>query len=86
MDAVAASGLVLTQVGYNTGMRPTVNEGDCAIVIGDGMVGHWTAQTLQARGARVLMIGRHDERLQLLALCKGDRLMNEKNEDVLQAV
>lgn len=86
VDPVAASGLVLTQVGYNTGMRPTVAPGDAAVVIGDGLVGHWTAQTLQARGAHVLLIGRHDERLKLLALREGDYTINEKGEDVLQAV
>ncbi|MCP4644606.1 MAG: hypothetical protein GY851_29450, partial [bacterium] len=42
----AYSGLVLTQVGYNCGTRPPVNVGDTALVIGDGMVGHWSAQTL----------------------------------------
>lgn len=86
VDSVDASGLVLTQVGYNTGMRPTIVPGDAAVVIGDGMVGHWTAQTLQSRGAQVLLIGRHDERLKLLALRDGDRLVNEKCEDVLQSV
>lgn len=55
LDPVAASGLVLTQVGYNVGMRPELTPGDAAVVIGDGMVGHWAAQTLQHRGARVLM-------------------------------
>jgi 2-desacetyl-2-hydroxyethyl bacteriochlorophyllide A dehydrogenase len=86
VDAVAASGLVLTQVGYNTGMRPVVQQRDAAIVIGDGMVGHWTAQTLQARGAKVLLIGRHDERLKLLTLRNGDRVVNEKEADVLSLV
>ena len=86
VDAVAASGLVLTQVGYNTAMRPMIATGDHAIVIGDGMVGHWTAQTLQARGAKVLLVGRHDTRLELLALRDGDRITNERESDVWEAV
>jgi threonine dehydrogenase-like Zn-dependent dehydrogenase len=50
---VAASGLVLTQVGYNVGMRPHIEPGDAVVVLGDGLVGHWAAQTLQlARRAR----------------------------------
>lgn len=61
--AEAYSGLVLAQVGYNTGIRPSVASGDLAIVIGDGLVGHWTAQTLRWRGASVAMIGKHPERL-----------------------
>jgi len=76
LDPVAASGLVLTQVGYNVGMRPSMQPGDAAVVIGDGMVGHWTAQTLKHRGARVAVLGKHDERLQLFALGEGDDLID----------
>ncbi|MDW7658582.1 MAG: zinc-binding dehydrogenase [Bacillota bacterium] len=65
VDPTAVSGLVLTQVGYNCGIRPTVGQGDVAVVIGDGMVGHWAAQTLAWRGARVVLLGRHPERLNL---------------------
>lgn len=83
---VAFSGLVLAQVGYNCGTRPALQTGDTAVVIGDGLVGHWTAQTLQARGAKVLLIGRHDERLGKFAPREGDHLVNEKHEDVLQIV
>ena len=36
LDPVAASGLVLTQVGYNVGIRPQVRVGDYAIVLGRG--------------------------------------------------
>ncbi len=63
LDPVAASGLVLTQVGFNVGSRPPVGSGDAAVVIGDGLVGQWSAQTLAQRGARVLLLGRHDDRL-----------------------
>lgn len=63
VSPVAASGLVLTQVGYNVAMQPALHAGDACLVIGDGMVGHWTAQTLQHRGARVLLLGKHADRL-----------------------
>ena len=66
VDPEAASGLVLTQVGYNCGARPRVEPGDVGVVIGDGLVGHWAAQTLVWRGAQVIMLGRHDFRLKLL--------------------
>ncbi|TDE10602.1 zinc-dependent alcohol dehydrogenase [Jiangella asiatica] len=62
-DQVAFSGLVLAQVGYNCGSRPPVEIGGVAVVIGDGLVGHWAAQTLALRGARVAMLGRHSDRL-----------------------
>lgn len=63
VDPVAVSGLVLTQVGYNCGTRPPVNVGDVALVVGDGMVGHWSAQTLHWRGATVILAGKHADRL-----------------------
>lgn len=59
-------GTVLAQVGYNCGIRPPVEPGDRAVVIGDGLVGHWAAQTLLQRKAEVLVIGRHDRRLAML--------------------
>ncbi len=62
-DPVAYAGLVLAQVGYNCGTRPRLVPGQLAVVIGDGLVGQWTGQTLRARGARVVMTGRHESRL-----------------------
>jgi len=64
VDPLAYSGLVLTQVGYNCGSRAPIAIGEGAIVIGDGMVGQWAAQTLAWRGANVLLVGRHADRLQ----------------------
>lgn len=66
-DPIAYSGLVLTQVGYNCGNRPPVEQGDYAVVIGDGLVGQWAAQTLHHRGAKTIVLGRHEDRLSLLA-------------------
>lgn len=63
VDPVAYSGLVLTQVGYNCGTRPRLVGGQVAVVVGDGLVGQWTGQALKARGARVIMTGRHESRL-----------------------
>ena len=65
VDPIAFSGLVLTQVGYNCGSRPPIGIGQGAVVIGDGMVGQWAAQTLAWRGANVVLVGRHDDRLAL---------------------
>ncbi|WP_240420862.1 zinc-binding dehydrogenase [Paenibacillus periandrae] len=65
-NSIDYCGLVLTQVGYNCGMRASVRNGDCVVVIGDGLVGQWTVQTLLNRGARVMVLGRHDERLRYL--------------------
>lgn len=78
----AYAGLVLTQVGYNCGNRPALSEGDAGVVIGDGMVGQWAAQTLRYRGARTMLLGRHDARLQLDGIRACDRVVNTKLEDV----
>lgn len=63
VDPGAFSGLVLTQVGYNAGIRPRLEKGDGAVVVGDGLVGIWTAQMLAWRGAQVVLVGRHADRL-----------------------
>jgi bacteriochlorophyllide a dehydrogenase len=64
VDPVAYAGLVLTQVGYNCGIRPRVQPGQLAVVVGDGLVGQWAGQALKQRGANVIMTGRHDTRLE----------------------
>jgi bacteriochlorophyllide a dehydrogenase len=86
LDPVAVSGLVLTQVGYNIGMRPVLSPGEAAIVLGDGMVGHWSAQTLQHRGAKVLLIGKHDERLRLFDTAPHDATVNSTRDDLITAI
>lgn len=87
----AYSGLVLTQVGYNCGTRaPFVAGVDAAetkaIVIGDGMVGQWAAQSLAWRGAEVLLVGRHADRLQRFAVGPGRATVNAKEQDWLTVV
>ena len=62
--AVAYAGLVLTQVGYNCGTRAPLAPGEAAVVIGDGLVGQWAAQTLAWRGAAVTLVGHHGARLE----------------------
>ncbi len=85
MDPEAASGLVLTQVGYNCGARPPAKAEDLAVVIGDGLVGHWAAQTLALRGARVIMIGRHSFRLRLLQVSRAAAI-NANEMDPIEAL
>ncbi|QNK60326.1 zinc-binding dehydrogenase [Paenibacillus sp. PAMC21692] len=81
---LACSGLVLVQVGYNCGMRAPVKPGDVAVVIGDGLVGQWAAQTLLYRGAEVVVLGRHHERLELLT--PGIRGINAKEISISEAL
>lgn len=83
VDPLAFSGLVLTQVGFNCGWRPKVEAGDPAVVIGDGLVGQWAGQMLAHRGAEVILVGRHADRL---AFFKHGETLLESNggwEDVI---
>lgn len=86
IDPVAFSALVLTQVGYNCGSRAKINPGDSAVVIGDGMVGQWAAQTLAWRGAKVIMVGRHDQRLKLFRDKNNGFVVNAKNKDWIESL
>lgn len=86
LPPLAVSGLVLTQVGYNCGTRAPVHEGDAAVVIGDGMVGNWSAQTLRHGGCRVMLTGKYDRRLALFRGGEGDLAVNVRNTDVLARV
>lgn len=83
-EAIKYSGLILTQVGYNSGSRPPVDEGCHALVVGDGMVGQWSAQTLQLRGAKVALVGKHDFRLGTFAERDGDLKLKFQDEDWLE--
>lgn len=85
-DPLAFAGLVLTQVGYNCGTRAPVRPGGGAVVLGDGMVGHWAAQTLAWRGAEVLMVGRHADRLAKFAAGPYRQTVNARETDWLRAV
>lgn len=85
-DPLAYAGLVLTQVGYNCGVRPPVEIGAGAVVIGDGMVGQWAAQTLAWRGANVVLVGRHDDRLAKFLRGPHRHCINARNTDWVKAV
>ena len=83
LDPELASGLVLTQVGYNCGTRAPISVGDAALVLGDGMVGHWAAQTLHWRGATTILAGKHDERLAFFPAGKRRHHINIAKEDIV---
>ena len=81
VDPLAFSGLVLTQVGYNCGTRAPIEVGDWAVVVGDGMVGQWAAQTLAWRGASVVLVGHHDDRLAKFADRPLGHVVNARKQD-----
>jgi len=83
---LAYSGLVLTQVGYNCGARPPLEVGGTAVVIGAGMVGQWAAQTLSWRGAQVVLLGHHQNRLALFEEGPQRRRLDTRRGDWVSAV
>jgi len=85
-DPLAFAGLVLAQVGYNGGMRAPVDAGSAAVVVGDGLVGQWTAQTLSTRGVEVLLVGRHDDRLKHFASWPSAHIINTQRQEWTAAV
>ena len=86
VDPEPFSGAVLTQVGYNAGSRGVIKQGELAVVLGDGLVGLWTAQTLQLRGARVWLVGRHEDRLARFRQRPGDRTIMHTRDQPLEAL
>jgi 2-desacetyl-2-hydroxyethyl bacteriochlorophyllide A dehydrogenase len=76
---------VLTQVGCNHASRPPVGAGTRALVIGDGLVGQWTAEALQLRGAAVLLAGHHDGRMARCRLAGDSRRVNTLRTPLEQA-
>lgn len=86
IEPLAFSGLILTQVGYNAGSRGRIYIGESAVVIGDGLVGQWTAQTLAWRGAKVALIGKHKDRLDKFGSGPNRILINSTETDWKSAV
>jgi 2-desacetyl-2-hydroxyethyl bacteriochlorophyllide A dehydrogenase len=84
-SSVAFSGLVLTQVGYNCATRFPISLGDPVVVIGDGLIGQWASQLLIHRGARVMLIGKHDERLAYFVPSADNRRVNSTLENAVMA-
>jgi 2-desacetyl-2-hydroxyethyl bacteriochlorophyllide A dehydrogenase len=78
--------LVLMQVGYNSGIRPAAQPGDAAVVVGDGLVGQWTAQTLASRGVAVTMVGHRKPRLEKFLEYPGGRAINGREVDWVEAL
>lgn len=83
---VDASGLVVAQVGYNAASRLQISAGEWVIVYGDGLIGQCGAQAVRARGARTILVGHRDERLQLAARYSADAVINSGSQSVSEQV
>src|SRR5690606_19545322 len=58
--------IVVAQVGYNAASRLILDRGARVVIIGDGVIGACGALAARARGFDVLVVGRHEERLETL--------------------
>jgi 3-hydroxyethyl bacteriochlorophyllide a dehydrogenase len=79
IDTLAFAGLVLAQVGYNCGTRAAIDAGEGAVVVGDGLVGQWAAQTLAWRGADIVLVGHHDDRLRRFSGAPNRHVLRERD-------
>jgi bacteriochlorophyllide a dehydrogenase len=82
VDTLAASGLLLAQVGYNGASKPRLAAGDPVVVIGDGLVGQWAGQAFRARGAHVIMSGHHPSRLAAALRYSADEVVDATTVDL----
>jgi 2-desacetyl-2-hydroxyethyl bacteriochlorophyllide A dehydrogenase len=73
-----ASAAVVAQVGYNAASRLTLAPGDWVMVYGDGIIGQCAAQAARARGARVILVGHRQERLDLARRHSADHAVDNR--------
>jgi 2-desacetyl-2-hydroxyethyl bacteriochlorophyllide A dehydrogenase len=55
-------------------------------VLGDGLVGQWAAQTLARRGAKVVLLGHHEDRMARFAPGPMRHTVNTRHKDWMEAV
>jgi bacteriochlorophyllide a dehydrogenase len=77
---------VVAQVGYNAASRVSNLKGNWVVVYGDGLIGQTAAQCARARGAKVILVGHRNERLELAQQCSADAVVNSHNQDVRAVV
>lgn len=58
----------------------------CVLVMGAGMIGNLVAQVAKARGAKVMIVGRTQYRLDFAEQFGIDYCINEKSEEVAQSI
>lgn len=76
-----ASHLLLAQVGFNGAGKPTVEKGNIAVVIGDGLVGQFASQVLTYRGAHTILSGLVPERLEMAKKYSSCEVYDNRNFD-----
>jgi len=77
VDPLEAAALAVAQVGYNAAEYPDIRPGELVVVIGGGIIGQMTAQCARLRGARVILIDRHPEKVELAQRWSADVALGE---------
>ncbi len=77
---------VVAQVGYNAASRVSHLQDNWVVVYGDGLIGQTAAQCARARGAKVILVGHRNERLELANQYSADAVVNSHNQDVRAVV
>jgi 3-hydroxyethyl bacteriochlorophyllide a dehydrogenase len=86
LDAVDAAAAVVAQVGWNAAGRATIVPGDWVVVYGDGLIGQLAAQAARVRGARVVLVGRREERMRLAAEHSADHVVDGRDPDLVERI
>ncbi len=86
VEDVDAAGTVVAQVGYNAASRATIDDGDWAVVYGDGLIGQSAAQAMRARGARVILVGHRADRLRMAKAHSADVVINSHDAAVIDII
>lgn len=81
ISPIASALLVSAQVGVNAASRISAQEGSRVLVIGDGIIGASGALAASARGYDVLLVGRHEERLERVR-DHGIHTLNSASDDL----
>jgi threonine dehydrogenase-like Zn-dependent dehydrogenase len=85
-DLVAAAMLGVASVSFHDARRARVHEGDNALVIGAGPIGQFAAQAARVMGARVTVMGHHDDRLCMAANLGADAVANSLTGEGMEAL
>jgi 2-desacetyl-2-hydroxyethyl bacteriochlorophyllide A dehydrogenase len=75
-DLVAAAMLGVASVSFHDARRARVRVEDNVLVVGAGLIGQFAAQAARLMGARVTVMGHHDDRLCLAGNLGADAVAN----------
>jgi 2-desacetyl-2-hydroxyethyl bacteriochlorophyllide A dehydrogenase len=85
-DLLAASMLGVASVSFHDARRARVRVEDNVLVIGAGLIGQFAAQAARVMGARVTVMGHHDDRMRLARELGADAVANSLTGEGMEAL